>query len=176
MTNEQLRECIALYGKDVFSFCRQLAVNYEEAEDLYQDTFLKAMELSEKIRYENNPKSYLISIAMRIWKNKKRKFAWRDRIAGMDTLDEYTDAKMLHLVDNPVEQEVMRGDLNRRVRMEVGKMEDRYRLPLILFYSMELSLDEISKTMGIAQGTVKSRLHKAKEVLRQRLEAYYLEA
>lgn len=174
--HERLSEYISLYGKDVFSFCRQLTVSYEEAEDLYQDTFLKAMELSEKIQYENNVKSYLISIAMRLWKNKKRKFAWRDRIAGMDTLDEYTDKKALHLVENPVEEEVMKGDLNRRVRLEVAKMEDRYRLPLLLFYSMELSLEEIAKTMGIPKGTVKSRLHKAKDVLRQRLEAYYFES
>lgn len=50
MNKEQLNECIVLYGKDVFSFCRQIAVSHEEAEDLYQDTFLKAMELSEKIK------------------------------------------------------------------------------------------------------------------------------
>ena len=55
-----------LYGKEVFSFCRQIAVSHEEAEDLYQDTFLKAMELSEKIKYEENPKSYLMGIALNL--------------------------------------------------------------------------------------------------------------
>ncbi|MCM1466607.1 MAG: RNA polymerase sigma factor [Alistipes sp.] len=173
---ERLSEYIALYGKDVFSFCRQITVSYEEAEDLYQDTFLKATELSAKIRNEDNVKSYLISIALRLWKNKKRKFAWRDRIAGTDTLDEYTDTKALRFAENPVEEEVMKGDLNRRVRLEVEKMEDRYRLPLLLFYSAELPLEEIAKTLGIPKGTVKSRLHKAKAVLRQRLEAYYFES
>lgn len=175
MNKEQLSECIALYGKDVFSFCRQIAVSYEEAEDLYQDTFLKAMELSEKIKYEQNPRSYLISIALRLWKNKKRKFAWRDRIAGTDTLDEYTDGKTLRLVENPVEEAVMKGDLNQRVRQEVAKMEDKYRIPLILFYSAQMSLEEIAGIMGIPKGTVKSRMHKAKECLRERLEAYYFE-
>lgn len=175
MNKEQLSECIALYGKDVFSFCRQIAVSYEEAEDLYQDTFLKAMELSEKIEYGQNPKSFLISIALRLWKNKKRKFAWRDRIAGMDTLDENTDGKALQLAENPVEETVMKGDLNRRVRLEVGKMEDKYRIPLILFYSSQMSLEEIARIMGIPKGTVKSRMHKAKECLKERLEAYYFE-
>lgn len=175
MNKEQLSECIALYGKDVFSFCRQIAVSYEEAEDLYQDTFLKAMELSEKIEYGQNPKSFLISIALRLWKNKKRKFAWRDRIAGMDTLDENTDGKALQLAENPVEEAVMKGDLNRRVRLEVGKMEDKYRIPLILFYSSQMSLEEIARIMGIPKGTVKSRMHKAKECLKERLEAYYFE-
>lgn len=173
MNKEQLNECIVLYGKDVFSFCRQIAVSHEEAEDLYQDTFLKAMELSEKIKYEENPKSYLISIALRLWKNKKRKFAWRDRIAGTDTIDEFTEKRTLYLVENPVEEEVLKGDLNERVRREVGAMEEKYRIPLILFYSSELSHAEIAGIMGIPTGTVKSRLHKAKELLRERLEVYY---
>lgn len=177
MNKEQLSECIALYGKDVFSFCRQIAVNYEEAEDLYQDTFLRAMELSGKIKYEQNPRSYLISIALRLWKNRKRKFAWRNRIAGMDVLDESVDnRKTLHYVENPVWEEVLKDDLNQRVQQEVNRMEDKYRIPLILFYSSDMAQAEIAKAMGIPEGTVKSRLHKAKELLRSRLEVYYLES
>lgn len=84
----QLEKCINEYGKDIYSFCSQITCNKQEAEDLYQDTFLKAVELGEKIDYEKNPKSYLVSIALRIWKNKKRKFAWRNRIAGMVELVE----------------------------------------------------------------------------------------
>lgn len=173
MNKEQLNECIMLYGKDVFSFCRQIAVSYEEAEDLYQDTFLKAMELSEKIEYTNNVKSYLISIALRLWKNKKRKFAWRERIAGTETIDEFTEKRTLYLVENPVEEEVLKGDLYERVRGEIKAMEDKYRIPVILFYSLELSHSEIAEVMGIPTGTVKSRLHKAKKLLRERLEVYY---
>ena len=54
-------------------FCCHLTGNVQEAEELYQDTFLKAVELMKNIDYENNPKSFLISIALRLWKNKKRK-------------------------------------------------------------------------------------------------------
>lgn len=54
----------------------------EEANDLYQDTFLKLMELGEELDDERNPKSYLLSIAVHIWKNRRRKYAWRQRITA----------------------------------------------------------------------------------------------
>lgn len=71
-------------GKDIYSFCRQLTQNKDAADDLYQDTFLKAVELSDKIDMKNNPKSYLLSIAVKLWRNRQRKFAWRARIARIE--------------------------------------------------------------------------------------------
>lgn len=84
MNDMQLLQCINEHGKNVYAFCSQLTQNKQEAEELYQDTFLKAVELKEKMDWEKNPGGYLISIALRIWKNKKRKYAWRKRIAGME--------------------------------------------------------------------------------------------
>ena len=40
MTKQELERCLDEYGKDIYSFCKQLACNQHEAEDLYQDTFL----------------------------------------------------------------------------------------------------------------------------------------
>ena len=88
MNDTQLLQCIEEHGKNVYTFCCQLTQNRQEAEELYQDTFLKAVELKGRMDWEKNPGSYLISIALRIWKNKKRKYAWRSRIAGMEGLEE----------------------------------------------------------------------------------------
>ena len=66
MNEIQLEQCINEHGKDVYAFCSQLTRNVQEAEDLYQDTFLKAVELAGRIDFGKNPKSYLISIALRI--------------------------------------------------------------------------------------------------------------
>ncbi len=73
MTKQELGLCISEYGRDIYSFCKHLTNNLPEADELYQDTFLKAVELKEKIDYGDNPKSYFLSIALRLWKNKKRK-------------------------------------------------------------------------------------------------------
>ncbi len=72
MTKRELEMCIDEYGKDIYSFCKRLTNNKLEADDLYQDTFLKAVQCRDKIEYGSNPKSYLLSIALRLWKNKKK--------------------------------------------------------------------------------------------------------
>ena len=69
MNITELEKCIEKYGNDIYAFCLHLAYSQQEAEELYQDTFLKAMELLHGIEAENNPKSYLLSITIRLWKN-----------------------------------------------------------------------------------------------------------
>lgn len=88
MTITELEHCIDLYGRDIYSFCRHATGSIQEGEELYQDTFLKAVELLDKMDMNQNPKSFLLSIAIRLWKNKRRKFAWRQRIVGMESLEE----------------------------------------------------------------------------------------
>ena len=90
MNKLQLEQCIKDYGKEIYSFCRYLTGNELETEELYQDTFLKAMEMIQTIDHENNPKSFLLSVALHLWKNKKRKYAWRMRIAQTESMVEET--------------------------------------------------------------------------------------
>lgn len=73
MNKQELEICINEYGKALYSFCKYLANNSQDADDLYQDMFLTAMEQYERIDFTQNPKSYLLSVALRIWKNRKRK-------------------------------------------------------------------------------------------------------
>ena len=119
MNDTQLLQCIEEYGKNVYTFCCQLTQNKQEAEELYQDTFLKAVEQKGRIDWENNPCSYLISIALRIWKNKKRKYAWRSRIAGMEELDERTASGEHSGQEGSPEEIFFRQELHRQVQAAV---------------------------------------------------------
>lgn len=56
MTIQELEQFIATYGTDIYSFCVYLTGNRPEAEELYQDTFLKTLELLDKIQKDGNPK------------------------------------------------------------------------------------------------------------------------
>ena len=58
MDVRQLEECIQEYGAEIYAFCCQLAGNRQEAEELYQDTFLKAVEIQGRIDSRKNPRSY----------------------------------------------------------------------------------------------------------------------
>lgn len=173
MTITELEECIDIFGKDIYGFCRQLTGSVQEGEDLYQDTFLKAVELKDKIDKNQNPKSYLVSIAVRLWKNRRRKYAWRKRIADCErvveeaALEQYGgDSER----ERPEEAALIREERTLVVKC-VAALEEKYRLPVYLYYSAELSLNEIAQILKLPEGTVKSRLYKARKIIREEMEA-----
>lgn len=169
MNYEELEACIQAYGKDIYSFCSQLTGNRQEADDLYQDTFLKIVEIRSRLDFGNNPKGYLLSVSVNLWRNRKRKFAIRQRITGPEIS---ADDTVLELPsgERSVEEQMISREEKALVRRAVEKLPDKYRLPILLFYMEELKLAEISDILGIPQGTVKSRLYKAKKVLEKELE------
>lgn len=169
MTNLELERCIREYGRDIYSFCRYLTYNQQEADDLYQDTFLKAIELSGQIDSSNNPKSYLLSIALRIWKNKKRKYAWRKRIAGTQTFLEEQGAEQAESLES-LEEQILNREESRLVRESVDKLQERLKIPILLYYMEELSISQIASLLKIPEGTVKSRLYQARKKLEKELE------
>lgn len=167
MRQEELEEYIREYGRDLYSFCRSVTWSHEEAQDLYQDTFLKLYEIGNELVIEKNPKSYLMGIAVNLYRNEKRKLSVRKRITGvcksveeMET-DIPEDARLL-------EEEVIAREERRMVWDAVYSLADKYRLPVLLFYMEELSLSEIAAVLRLPEGTVKSRLYRAKQILKRR--------
>ena len=57
-----------------------------------------------------------------------------------------------------------------RVEKAVAKLPDKYRIPILLYYMEELSQAEIAAAMRISESAVKTRLHRAKKILREKLE------
>ena len=170
MTKQELEICIKEYGKDIYSFCKQLTNNQQEADDLYQDIFLKAVEQKDKIDFGYNPKSYLLSIALRLWKNKKRKFAWRKRIADMKLMVDEKDVSMGVSTELSLEEVMISKAREEAVREAVNKLPDKLRVVVLLFYMEELSTEQIAKVIKIPVGTVLSRLCRARKLLRKELE------
>ena len=170
MTKQELELCIGKYGKDIYSFCKYLTNNPLEADDLYQDTFLRAVILKEKMDDCNNPKSFLLSIALRIWRNKKRKYAWRKRIADVRPIADERDAEMGEALELSPEERITSKEKDESVRKAVNRLPERYRIPVLLFYMEDLSTAQISEAMKIPVGTVLSRLHQARKILKKDLE------
>lgn len=170
MTKQELEICIDEYGKDIYSFCKYLTNNLPEADDLYQDTFLMAVELKEKIEYGNNPKSYLLSIALRIWKNHKRKSAWRKRIADVQSIVDERDADMFGSTELSPEERITGKEKDESVRMAVSGLPEKLKIVVLLFYMEDLSTAQIAETVKIPVGTVLSRLYQARKILKKELE------
>lgn len=167
----QMQQCMEAYGKEVYSFCCQLTHDRQEAEDLYQDTFLTALERMERIDAQGNPKSWLLSVCLRIWKNRKRKFAWRQRIAGKRLYVEEADRP--EAAAAAPEETLLTEERRQQVQRAVGRLEEKFRIPIYLYYTAELPVEEIGTLLGIPAGTVKSRLYKARLLLRKELEDFF---
>ena len=170
MTKQELELCIKEYGKDIYSFCKYLTCNGQEADDLYQDTFLMAVELLEKIEYKENPKSYLLSIALRIWKNKKRKFAWRKKIADIQPMIEGQGVELDREREVSLEEQMMKKETEEFVRNVVNHLSEKLKIVVLLFYMEGLCTREIAKVIKLPVGTVLSRLHQARKILKKELE------
>lgn len=170
MTIQELEQCIALYGKDIYSFCRHLTKNQEYADELYQDTFLEAIKKLKDIRYQDNPKSYLLSIALRLWKNRVRKMAWRNRIAPQVSDEALTETLK---VEEDNLSRLVRDEGKQMLWKAIDNLPDGMRIPVLLYYMEELSVSQIGKLLSLPQGTVKSRLYHARKQLEKELEDYF---
>jgi len=157
------------HGDAIYSFCIYLAKNKHDGEDLFQQTFIKAMEISSRIDKNNNPKSYLMSIAVNIWRNTIQKQARRSRITQM--IDTGGDEAGL-FVDNGVDIELnlINKTMNQALHKIIDKLDDKYRIPVILFYAEDMKISEISSLLHKPEGTIKRRMHEAKKKIKQEME------
>ncbi|WP_010275080.1 RNA polymerase sigma factor [Paenibacillus senegalensis] len=170
MEIDELIETVKLHGKSVYGFCYKLARNKEDADDLYQDTFLKAVELKARMDVNGNPKAFLISIAIRLHKNHRRKLAWRFRIAPTANLEEAAAMPDLFAAGATPEDTVLSLELRTIIQEAAYRLNDKLKLPLYMYYTADMSIEEIALALKIPEGTVKSRLHKARATMRKVLE------
>lgn len=170
MTIWELEKFINEYGGNIYSFCRKLCLDTDTAEELYQDVWLMAMQHIDEIEVGGNVKSYLISVAIGIWRNNKKKYAIRNRIVPQETIPERRE----EIVSE--EESALNGILKREreeaVLREINALDDRYKIPVLLYYMQEQSVKEIAQLLSIPEGTVKRRLWTARKKLSIRLEEY----
>lgn len=164
MTTEEFEQFWKCCGDDIYRFCLHIAFKRDRADDLYQETALTAFRKSEEIQAGSNPKAYIFSIAVKLSHNAFRKSKRR----GEDTAVPIDEEP--HKADGVcVEREAENEELKRAVRRAVASLDEKLRVPLTLYYFDERGIEFISEVMNIPQGTVKSRLHKARSVVRRRL-------
>lgn len=157
------------YSDSVYRFCRSLTYSKEDADDLFQETFLRTLEQLPKINVSDNPQSFLFSTSLYIWKSWKRKYARRKRLAPIQPLDE-TVASGISIEDSFMAQEEA-----RIVRELVEALPSKFKIPTILYYTIEMSMPDIALTLKLPVGTVKSRLFKARKLVEKGLVAIQYE-
>ena len=155
------------YGEAVYKFCRSITYSKEDADDLLQETFLKTLEQMPKVSTSDSPKSFLFSTALFIWKSWKRKYARRNRLAPVQPFSEVSDD--IAIGESSVEDRFLAKENARIVMALVDSLPEKYKIPIILYYTMEMRVFEIAETINCPSGTVRSRLHKARNIIKKGL-------
>lgn len=153
------------HGDSVYRFCRSLTYSKEDADDLFQETFLRAFEQQSKTKVSDNAQSFLFSTAFYTWKSWKRKYARRKRLASAHPPEDTAAC-------GSAEESLIVGEEIRIVRELVKMLPDRFRIPVIMYYTAEMSVPDIALFLNIPAGTVKSRLFKARKLIEKGLIEY----
>lgn len=162
--NENKNDLALQYAQPLYKFCRSLAYSKEEADDLFQETFLHVLERPGKVK--TSPLGFLMSTAHFIFKTWQRKHARRQRIAPVGALD-LAGPHAQSPTDIPGEFE--QAEDIRLTRQLVNGLDEKYRMPIILHYSAYMPLAEIATFLDIPLGTVKSRLHTGRKQIEKGL-------
>ncbi len=174
MNKNEFELFVQKFGKDILRFCRMTAEDVEAGDELYQDTMLKLLEKKRKLDFTQNTKSYALSTSIFLWKNKRRKYAIRQRLVPTESMEEMSDAGREipdYGNDTSPEQMVLQQSEAEMIKGLVASLPEKYRIPVYLYYSADMQISGISKILGLPEGTVKSRMRKAKKQLKEKLEA-----
>lgn len=148
----------------LYRLAYRLAGDVELAQDLVQDTFLKAFENLHRLRDGQALSHWLCQIATNLARDR-----WRTRkeVVPFDEEDE-------HLPGSPSDptREVESRELGERIQQALMELPHPYREAFLLRYVEEMSHEEISGVLGIGLSAVKVRIHRACRMLRQLLPDY----
>ena len=140
------------YSTALYRFCKGITYSKEDADDLFQDTWESIIRKPFKIDMARNPVSILCAEAMYIWKSKQRKYARRKRLAPEEVLNYEPDSGA------NLEEDYLSKAEKDHVNKIVTKLPDKYRIPLILYYRMEMGLIEIGKILDLPTGTINTHM------------------
>ena len=168
MEAREIERCIDEFGTDVYRFCLKLCMNREDAEDLYQQTFLKALESSFTMEWEGNPRAFFFAMAHNQWKSGRRKEARRRAIAPCTNIED--ERENLIPSGEDIEADYFRREMLSEISRIIQALPDKFRIPLTLFYLFEFKVEQIGRMTGKPPGTVKSRLFKGRKMIKKGLE------
>lgn len=152
--NEILRDLMDHYGNDVWNYAFFLTGRYDQSDDIFQDVFIKAYQHLFSFRGESSVKTWLLSITRNTVKD-QRKSAWARRVLLMASIRRKETV-------SSTEKEVLSRMVGGDVWRAVMDLPEKLRESLLLYAHHQLSIAEISVMLGISQGTVKSRLSRAR--------------
>jgi RNA polymerase sigma-70 factor, ECF subfamily len=168
-------EMVGLYRDRVFGLIVRMVGNREEAEDLAQEVFITVLKSIDTFRGESKFSTWLYRIASNHTKN-RMKYLQRRAYKATSEYDDATE-RQLSRADgvggnrrlNP-EAAMAGAQIDRVVQEAIAELDEDHRELVVLRDMEDLSYEEIVAITGLNEGTVKSRLHRARTALKERVQ------
>ncbi len=158
------------YGRPVLSFINDIVHNRELAEELAQETFVRAYRSLSGLKDESRLSTWLFGIARNVVRESARQARRDERRIGLD------EPESLKLATGEVlpEGAVLDRELNTRIRRALLELDHDKRVVFSLKIFHEKSYEEISAITGHSIGKLKTDLHRARAQMRRHLEGYVI--
>ena len=159
LRRQRFDQYVGVYHQDMYRYAAWLSRDKAIAEDVVQEALLRAWKSLDALRDETSAKPWLLTIVRR----ENARYFERGRLETVD-IDNLTASQAAMLAEAPSEE------LND-LREAIYGLDDDYREPLVLQVLMGYSTNEIAELMGLKQGAILTRLHRARQKLKDQAES-----
>ncbi|MEH7222971.1 sigma-70 family RNA polymerase sigma factor [Bacillus sp. JJ1566] len=164
ISNEELvNQLFDMYGNDLKRIAFMYVNDLAQCEDIIQDVFISCYKNLSTFRKEAQYKTWLIRITINKCKDYQRKWSFRNLI--YKPLME----PFIHSAEKGAEDVYVRSVESNQIVMAISQLPSIYKDILILFYYQDLSMNEISQITNVKVNTVKARLARGRQQLKERL-------
>ena len=172
--NEELFEMEFLPHADaLYTFAYHLTYQEEDANDLVQDTFLKAFRFIDSYERGTNAKAWLFKILKNSFINEYRRKTKLPREVDYEDYVEFHEADDTATIGNlDLRDEVFKGLIGDEVSRALNSLPVDFRTIILLCDIEEFSYEEMARIINIPVGTVRSRLNRARNLMKDKLRDY----
>ncbi len=173
---EAFSRLIAGHKDKIYRLALRLTGNREDAEDIVQETFLKAVDNIDRFRMESSFGTWLYSIAL----NQIRAEAASQKRMELKPVEDYLpkshEDKMTGLFDwGDPHQQFESSQIQGIIENTLEQMDPKYSLPFVLRYMEEMSVKEVAAILKLSVAATKSRILRARLALRDKLDSMFQE-
>jgi len=164
--DELLENLVHRHSRLVYRIAYAVLRSHHDAEDATQETFFRALRYRRKLAAVEDHKSWLARIAWRAAVERSRKTS-RKREISLD--DPRKPLPEIASVESSADSAIEGSEVNALLERFIAALPEKLRAPLILSVVEEMSPREVAAALGISQAAVRSRLFRARQILREKL-------
>jgi RNA polymerase sigma-70 factor (ECF subfamily) len=163
--DELLEGLVRQHSRLVYRIAYAVLRRHHDAEDATQETFLRLLRYSSKLAAVEDPKTWLARIAWRVAVDRSRQ---RGRIPEIPLHDPEKPIDVASS-ESPADETVHSTQVGAVLEKMIAALPEKLRAPLILSTIEEMSPPEVAVTLGINEAAVRSRVFRARQILREKL-------